>query len=209
VLDSLEGQPRLQVGPPAQWYRVHEAVYHPLSFNPSPLGNARFSPFRRADNSVVAALYAGDCIEAALMETVFHEVPVPSAKAQLSERSIMDRKWVVTQISNVAPLTLVDLSSIGLRRIGLSRQDLIDTNATGYPATQAFARELYLRYPKAQGIRWVSRLYDEGVCIVLYEDRITPGSLLQTAAPVSVLAHPVMSQILDLVDRLDMRYLSI
>jgi hypothetical protein len=143
------------------------------------------------------------------METVFHEAPVPSAKAILTERAIEARRWAITRIEATQPLSLVDLTSPGLRRIGLSRSDLIDTNAGSYPVTQKFAQDLYMQFPTAQGIRWVSRLYDEGACIVLWDDRIAPGTLVQASAPVSVLTEPTMSEILDLVDQLDMRYLAL
>ena len=180
----------------------------PLSFNPNPASNARFSPFQRADKSTVASLYAGDSVKAALMETVFHEVSVPSSKAILAQHAISARRWVITRIEATQSLALVDLTSPGLRRIGLSRSDLIDTNATSYSTTQKFARDLYMHFPNAQGIRWVSRLYDEGVCIVLWEDRIPSQILVQSSTAVSVLTEPTMSEILDLVDQLDMRYLS-
>jgi hypothetical protein len=209
ALSRLPTLPRLHAVAPAGWFRVHDAAHSPLSFNPNPAGNARFSPFQRPDGSTVASLYAGDSVKAALMETVFHEVPVPSSKAILAEHAISARRWFITSIRATRPLALVDLTSPGLRRIGLSRSDLIDTNATGYPATRNFARDLYMHFPDAQGIRWVSRLYDEGICVVFWDDRIAPDVLVQTSTPVSVLTEPVMSEILDLVDQLDMRYLSV
>ena len=141
------------------------------------------------------------------METVFHEVPVPSSRAILTDRAIKAKRWTITSIEATQSLSLVDLTSPGLRRIGLSRSDLIDTNATSYAVTQKFARDLYLHFPTAQGIRWVSRLYDEGICIVLWGDRVSSGTLIQASTPVSVLLEPTLSAILDLVDQLDMRYL--
>lgn len=141
------------------------------------------------------------------METVFHEAPAPSARAILTQRAIEAKRWTITGVEATQPLSLVDLTSPGLRRIGLSRSDLIDTNADSYPVTQRFAKDLYMEFPTAHGIRWVSRLFDEGVCIVLWQDRIAPDCLLQSSTPVSVLTEPIMSEILDLVEQLDMRYL--
>lgn len=135
------------------------------------------------------------------------EAPIPSAKAILIERATQARRWTITSIEATQPLSLVDLTSPGLRRIGLSCSDLIDTNAASYPFTQKFAKNLFTQFPTAQGIRWVSRLYDEGVCIVLWDERIASGILVQSSIPVSVFTVPTMSQILDLVDQLDMRYL--
>jgi hypothetical protein len=209
MLEGLAEIPAIKVIQPRDWYRVHSKDYPALSFNPSLISNARFSPFPGNDGTVVASLYAGSSVKAALMETVFHEVPAPSAKAILLERNIIERKWVRTDIASTQPLSLVDLTSVGLRRIGLSRQDVIDTNSDRYPITQGFARELYQHFPHAHGICWVSRLYDEGTCIVLYEDRIEDGTLVQTSSHLSVLADPTMSEILDLVDQLGMNYVPV
>ena len=183
--------PRLHTLASAGWFRVYDAAYPPLSFNPRPAGNARFSPFEQSPGATVAFLYGGDSVNAALMETVFHEAPIPSAKAVLTERGIEARRWAITRIEATQPLVLVDLTSPGLRRNGLSPSDLIDTNAGSYPVTQQFARDLYLQFPAAQGIRWVSRLYNGGVCTVLWDDRIAPSTLVQRSVPVSVLTDDV------------------
>lgn len=205
-LSSLATPPRLHTVAPATWFRVYDSAYAPLSFNPNPTSTARFSAFQRPDGTTVASLYAGSSVKAALMETVFHEVPTPSARAILSRKGISGRRWTITSIEVSQPLTLVDLTSPGLQRIGLSRSDLIDTNATKYPVTQKFAKDLYIHFSKAQGSRWVSRLYDEGVCLVLWKDRIPSGSLVQSSAPACVLTEPTIAEIVDLADQLGMRY---
>jgi RES domain len=46
-----------------------------VEFNPSPAGNARFSPLVNAAGAVIPTLYAGTTLDCALMETVFHDVP--------------------------------------------------------------------------------------------------------------------------------------
>jgi hypothetical protein len=45
------------------------------SFNPNPLGNARFSPIRDAAGNVISTLYAATTPQGGLMETIFHDVP--------------------------------------------------------------------------------------------------------------------------------------
>jgi hypothetical protein len=56
-------------------HRVHDVVYPVDSFNPSLLGNARFSPIRDSAGNVIPTLYAATTPQGALMETVFHDVP--------------------------------------------------------------------------------------------------------------------------------------
>ena len=204
---QLQGIPRLHVVPPSEWQRVHSADYSALSFNPSEKSNARFSPFADARGLVVPSMYAGSSVMAALMETVFHEIPVPSSGTVLLERNIAERKWSITTVASTQALNLVDLTTVGLRRIGLTRSEVIDTTSAKYPTTQSLARYLHEQFPDAHGIRWVSRLYDEGTCIVLYADRIKRGMLVQVSPTTDVLEGNTLTQILDLVDHLGMRYI--
>jgi hypothetical protein len=44
-------------------------------FNPSSLGNARFSPLVSASGDVIPTIYAGTTLDCAMMETIFHDVP--------------------------------------------------------------------------------------------------------------------------------------
>jgi hypothetical protein len=203
----LKGVPRLHTMPPSEWERVHSADYPALSFNPCEKSNARFSPFSDDQGLIVPSLYAGSSIKAALMETVFHETPVPSSGSLLVERNIAERKWARTTFTNTEALRLVDLTTVGLQRIGLTRPQVIDTTSAKYRSTQSFARYLHAQFPDAHGIRWVSRLYDEGTCIVLYKDRIKSGMLVQLSPTTGVLEGATLTHLLDLVDHLGMRYI--
>ena len=62
---------------PQEFWRVHENKYGPAQFNPSPAGDARFSPISNAAGSIIPVLYAGDTRSCALMETVLRDVPLP------------------------------------------------------------------------------------------------------------------------------------
>ena len=61
-------------------YRVHPEIYSPVvrvvRCNDSDRGNARFSPIRDRAAKMIPTLYAGVTYNCALMETVFHDVPV-------------------------------------------------------------------------------------------------------------------------------------
>lgn len=190
------------------WWRVHPGRYAGDDFNPSADSNARFSPLQRADASVLPVMYAADRIEGALMETVFHETPCPSAGAHLRRADIEGSSLVLSQLGCRGPLRLIDLSSTGLRRVGLARGQVIDTNAVRYPATRALAQHLYERTPQAQGLLWMSRLFDQSRAVMLFADRIPAGHIGAAAPPRSLLEAGVEEMIMDLVDQLGMRYLS-
>jgi hypothetical protein len=80
----------------------------------------------------------------------------------------------------------VDLSTVGLRRLGLRRNQLIDTETTQYAVTRRWAETLYAQYPDIHGLQWVSRQDDRALAIVLFEPRIAAGTLQQLGTSASL-----------------------
>ena len=102
---------------------------------------------------------------------------------------------------------VVDPTRTGLHRVGLIRPQVVDTDAAAYPATQALARHLYSARPTACGIQWTSKRLDRSRAIMLFADRVLPGSITLVAPSRSVLDSDVEERILDLVEALGMRFL--
>ena len=194
---------------PASWFRIHDARFRSTAFNPGAQANARFSTLTDAAGAVVPVLYAADSIEGALMETVFHEAPTPSAGAQLRCSEIAAKALVLSEVRATAVLRLVDLTSTGLRRIGLSRPQVtdIDTDAGAYPDTRALARHLHAACPSTHGLQWSSRQFDRSRAVMLFGDRIGPDCLVVKMPPRSLLDDDTEQRIMDLIDALGMRYL--
>jgi hypothetical protein len=155
----------LPIGAGAVW-RVHSAFYRPTQFNPSETGDARFSPIRRADGTTIPVLYA-----AAMRETVFHDLPTPPGAYILDIESLRDQDLVVSCIRPKGRLSTVDLSTKGLKRLGLQRTDLIDTPVTAYPKTREWAEWLHSA-TAAKGLGWTSRQDDSAKAVALFGDRI-------------------------------------
>ena len=183
-------------------HRVHLAHYGATAFNPGLHGNARFSPIRNAEGQPIPTLYAGASLACALMETVFHDVPhVPGFKS-------LDRARFIRQVHSTLtlrqPLQLVDLASIPLRRLGISRRQLIDTEKDTYPATRRWAEAIHTQCPSAQGLSWISRQDDSARALVLFGDRIEAGALVQSGASSPLLdeAGTCCDAVLDLAERL-------
>ena len=207
LVGLLRATVRIATLAPASWYRVHDAALEGTSFNPSPRSNARFNTLERSDGTVVPVLYAADTVEGALMETVFHEAPTPSAGAHLRRSEIADKGLVLSEIRTTTELQVIDLTSTGLRRVGLARPQVIDTDATAYPATRALAQHLYSNCPSAHGIQWMSRQLDRSRAVMLFADRLLAGSIALAAPSRSVLDSDVEERILDLAEALGMRFL--
>lgn len=158
-------------------HRVHLSSYLATQFNPTTLGNARFSPIKDAAGVAIPTLYAGSTFECATMETVFHDVPfAPGLKTYPKSRLGGHRH---SRVELTAELKLVDLTNKALRLLGVTRGQLIDTEKDQYPFTRQWAETIHAQRADAQGLYWVSRQDDTAVAIVLFGDRIPAGAVIQ------------------------------
>ena len=167
-------------------YRVHSDAYGSVEFNPSPAGNARFSPLVNVASAVIPTLYAGTTLDCALMETVFHDVPFVAGPKMWSKATHLAGK-VWSQLALNHDLALVDLSAVPLRKLGISRKDLIECDGSQYPETRAWALALHDQYPNAEGLTWTSRQADPARAIVLFEDNLKGSGLIPSGLPTPLL----------------------
>ena len=150
-------------------YRVHRDDYAPDAFNPSRAGSARFSPLVVA-GKLIPTLYAGTTLDCALMETVFHDVPFAAGPKLLAKaKHVVGRSRSTLRLSS--ELSLINLSTISLHKLGITRSELIDTDASLYPETRSWAAALYQQNPAAQGLKWTSRQDDTATALILFGDR--------------------------------------
>jgi hypothetical protein len=101
-------------------------------------------------------------------------------------------------------LKLIDLSTIALRRLGIPRSDLIDTDASEYSRTRQWALALHDSTPAAEGLIWTSRQDDGAQAIVLFGDRLGGLTLgiVTVAQPLLLPDGSACKEILDLAVRL-------
>ena len=74
----------------------------------------------------VVTLKTLDC---ALMETVFHDVPFAAGPKNWSKATHVAGK-VYSQLTLSRNLALIDLSAVPLRKLGISRKDLIESEGS-------------------------------------------------------------------------------
>lgn len=174
--------------PRSVWWRVYSQQHGAKGFNGSGIGNARFSPWRDENDNLVATLYCGNTPQVVLMESVLHDLPVPSDGFILTLPPVDQETRRMACLVNSSPLVLADFSTLGLRRLGLSRSQVIDSSKAHYPQTRELARWVYEARPDVQGIQWTSRQDDRGLTIVLFEPRLASHSLhvWQEGEPISV-----------------------
>ena len=189
----------IDLAPPLLW-RVYPRRYGVAGFNASRLGDARFSPLEVA-GAIVPTLYAGNTLDVALMETVWHDAPTPSHGFHLVLEGATEPRRVGC-LEPSAGLHLADLTSVGQRRLGLARSDVIDSDPVDYPITRQLTAWLYENKPDAQGICWISRQNDEGRAVVLFEPRLGSVKLAVVTEDEVFTDGPHLDALLTLAERM-------
>lgn len=184
-------------------HRVHQAKYAAAEFNPGNKGDARFSPItNKANGETIPTLYGGNTFACAAMETAFHDVPFVAGPKTFRKQKLA--KLVHSKLLPAIPLLLADLRSVALRKLGVPRGQLIDTDPEGYPTARKWAEAIYTQAPGLQGLCWTSRQDDSGLAVMLFGDRIAPGVLKVEEASLALLKDiGTYSKVLALADRID------
>ena len=181
-------------------HRIHRKVYGSSQFNPGK-GNARFSPIKASDSSSIPTLYGGTTFDCAAMETVFHDVPFVLGLKTLDKQKLVDQ--VRSQLTPKRDLNLVDLSTTSLRKLGVRRSELIDTEKDEYPNTRKWAEAIHAACPRAEGLCWVSRQDDRALALMLFGDRVPATDLSPTGAPQNLLTDIALyADLVALADRI-------
>jgi hypothetical protein len=157
-------------------HRVHETAYTVDQFNPSPKGNARFSPICGPKGNIIPTLYAATTPRGALMESVFRDVPYRAEFKYVDVKRLEGRACSTVLLQS--DLHLLDLSKVALRGIGIQPRQLIDTTKAHYPVTRRWAEQVYAADPQLQGFLWSSRQDDRALAVVLFGTRVPASALL-------------------------------
>lgn len=190
---------------PATWkagnalHRVHLDVHAAEAFNPGSKGNARFSPIVNAAGKPIPTLYGGTSFNCAAMETVFHDVPfAPGLKTYAKHRL---EGQLHSVLDTTAALTLADLRNVPLRKLGVERKQLIDTEKDTYGQTRRWAAAIHAQHGHIQGLCWTSRQDDSAMAVMLFGDRINAGTLTRREASRALLDDgPAYMYLLTLAD---------
>lgn len=188
-------------------HRIHLERYAASAFNPGVEGNARFSPIRDATGTAIPTLYGGNTFQCAAMETVFHDVPFAAGFKSLDKQKLQGQlhSVFVPQVD----LTLADLRNVPLRKLGVERNRLIDTEKDTYEQTRRWAVAIHAQHPHIQGLCWTSRQDDRALAAMLFGDRIAAGSLVWQSPSRALLDDgPAYADLLALADAIGLRIVS-
>jgi hypothetical protein len=159
-----------------KFHRCYEAAWRPWDFYAGDdIHRSRFAPFiPDGDTEPLPVLYGADDFDGAVFETVFHDVPIRGVR-QVPYSKLLHR--LVTAIIPTRDLTLVDLTSEGLRRLQLAPEELTTCGAPYYPQTAAWARALHAHPRQVDGLLWISRQRNTSQAIVLFGGRVEADDL--------------------------------
>ena len=156
-------------------HRVHLDVYAAEAFIPGIKGKARFSPIVNTAGKPIPTLYGGTSFDCAAMETVFHDVPFTAGLKTFAKHKLEGQLHSV--LATTAALTLADLRNVPLRKLGVERKQLIDTEKNTYGQTRKWAAAIHAQHAHIQGLCWTSRQDDSAMAVMLFCDRIGAGVL--------------------------------
>lgn len=155
---------------------IHDTAFAPESFNPG-LDAAgrlrkptRFAPLHDDKGQVVPYLYGGSTLACAIFETVFHEVPIDAPDKFVDLDDFVQRGH--GELVPNRDLRLVDLTSEGLHRLKIPKEELIGSPSRDYPDTALWARALHHQFGDVDGLLWMSRQRDRDHALVLFGDRL-------------------------------------
>lgn len=154
-------------------HRCYDGRHGPTGFHDG--GRRRFHPVVPAGSTApLPVLYGADDFDGAVFETVFRNVPVRGTR-RVPYSNLVHRLVAVVVASR--DLTLVDLTSVGPGRLGLTPAELTESGAPCYPQTAAWARALHDHAADIDGLLWVSRQLDTSRALVLFGDRVESSEL--------------------------------
>ena len=163
-----------------------------MAFSRSAYGN-RFDPMPDLWSST-RVLYAGTSLETSIAETLcrWHGDEVaPGSRIILSERGDLKPRFVARFFSK-RPLIVIDATGLGRAPIEAAirtviqlpehaaqwsgdpkpvADDIFLCGADEYSLTQKWCAWFRSQCPDADGVQWVSRQFNVGNCLVLFEDR--------------------------------------
>lgn len=154
-------------------WRIHAERLAGDAFNPG-FGASRFAPIGPARKPTPTA-YAADGFEAAVYETIFHDLDPAQPFKTYPLTKLADVRCSVLRVAS--PLALRSFLAPDLMKLGVARNQLIDTPAREFPDTRRWSAALHRKDRATQGMVWESRPYPSSLAMMFFGDRMPPGAL--------------------------------
>lgn len=159
-------------------HRVHRSSCSADAFNPGRGAPTRFAPIVTATGTAtgsVPTLYAAQSAEAAVCETILHDVPLTGGSLALGEYAA----YIEASLELQRDLRLAKLMGDGLRRLSVTPQQLTATNGDVYDRTVLWAKAAHTA--GFDGIAWMSARDNTAAAYVLFGDRVAQTDVAITS----------------------------
>ncbi len=154
-------------------WRIHAEKFAGDVFNPG-FGASRFAPVGPVRKRVPTA-YAADAFEAAVYETIFHDLDPAQSFKTYPLSKLADVRCSVLRVAS--PLSLRSFLAPDLMKLGVARNQLIDTSSREFPDTRRWSAALHRKDTITHGMVWESRAYPSSLAMMFFGDRVPPVAL--------------------------------
>lgn len=154
-------------------WRIHAESLAGDTFNPG-FGFSRFAPIGPVRKRVPTA-YAAEEFEAAVYETIFHDLDPAQSFKTYPLSKLADLRCSVLRVAS--PLALRSFLTPDLMKLGVARNQLIDTSSREFPDTRLWSAALHRKDTFTHGMVWESRPYPSSIAMMFFGDRVPPGAL--------------------------------
>lgn len=157
----------------SEWFRVHAVSPGRAAntFNPGFGKPTRFAFFADSTGAIVPVLYAAESEEAAVCESILHDVPAKGGNAQHASY----RDSGMGRFRPARDLKLAKFMGTGLRQLGLEHGQLTSTGRLDYPVTVQWAEAAHRA--GFEGVIWMSHRCNTDEAIMLFGDRVAVSDL--------------------------------
>ncbi len=159
-------------------HRVHARQFQGNTFNACQGGPTRFAPIHDEQGDCIPTLYAADSVEAAIYETILHDVPLAAVRKSVPRQAMEDRRHSTLVVRRT--LRLASLRAPDLMRWGLTPATLIGALPTQYHRTAYWAKAVHDQFAAADGLIWTSNLCDTDSALLFFGDRVDVADLMVT-----------------------------
>ena len=155
-------------------HRVHALGFPGNTFNPCQGGPSRFAPIQNERGECVPSLYAATSLQAAIFETLFHDIPLEARRKTIPRSSVEAREHTVLQLRR-------DLRLASLRAPALLKWRVTPALVWGppmhYSATALWAKAVHDQFEDVKGMIWTSRRCDPDSAMLFFGGRTTEADL--------------------------------
>ena len=159
-------------------HRIHGRQFDGNGFNPCRGGPTRFAPIRDGRGRCIPSLYAASTVEAAIYETILHDIPLGMARKSVPSGAIAGRRHTTLILRRA--LHLASLRAPDLVKWRVRRETLIGSLPTQYGRTALWAKAVHDQFGEIDGLVWTSNLCDPDTALLLFGDRVSAADLMVT-----------------------------